>query len=277
MRRSGRWLAGICAAWMLAGWMSAMGGEPPEAMVIWRRTAEHEDGPWWQWFKERVQAGFRISYFQLLDNTRRKMAPDGTFAGGFLGSIDRLEEDQSLWPMPVLGLYPLPWLGLELSWDVMEVRALTYFDDHSDGKFNLSGPSLLLVARWPEAGLFAPYAGLGFIFFSADFDMSDPWHHGFKSDEAYKEWRAAGSPPWPNQGYQRNIECDDSAVAVLLQAGCQLRCHRHVVVDVGLRYAWLDLDAHYWLSFYGEKFEDYGTFSFPLSFWSGYVGVSYLF
>jgi len=248
---------------------------PPAAAVldVPAAPAASRTNAWLRWLHDHVELELRLSCFGLTENTRREYDAAGTFKGGFLGSIDRLVEEQSYVPLPVLRVYPVRWLGLEAGLEQLQVETRTFYDDHTDGTFRLLGPSVLLVGRWPNASRFTPFAAGGVVIYWAEFEMEGAWHHGFNSYAAYDEWRADGAPPYPNAGYERNIVADDLAVAYLVQAGVQVRLTRHWWLEGGARYVWLDLDAHYWLSFYGVPFEDHGTYNFPLDYLAGYAGL----
>jgi opacity protein-like surface antigen len=244
-------------------------------------TENSYDSDWCnQFLANRLEVGLRWTYFSLTDPKKDS---------GFLGSIDELEEDQVSNPYPYLRYYFTKYLGLEVGYD--QLRAITRknttpptdFPDYkkskdSDGTLNLEGPVLELLARYPNNSRFTPYAGVGVIFYSAEFEMESWWHNGFDSyyDPSLQEWIDAGKPEWPNGGYRRTISLSDTT-AYLVSGGCAVKIWQQIEIDAEVRYTQADADAHYALSYYGNVVDDRGTSNFPLDNTAWQVSLKYVF
>ncbi|MBI3987248.1 MAG: hypothetical protein HY343_10025 [Lentisphaerae bacterium] len=224
---------------------------------------------------DRLALGTRLTVFTLQTDNKKY----------FMGFIDVLEEEQDLWPTKVFAQWLFtPYVGLELTWDQVAAKLWNSEDiPHDDGMLSLRGPIVTLFGQYPNETIFTPYAGVGAGWFLADFDPNPIWHNGFGYemtwDQAvadYEAWRAAGSPEWPNNGYQRILEPEDT-YGLVLTAGSSIGINRRWAADLYLRYMWADVDAHYTRRVFGEVIDDRGTFTFPLSNFAAGLGVKYLF
>lgn len=210
----------------------------------------------------RIAVGTRFTHFSLMDDS-----------GDFLGSIDKLDAQQSYLPNKLFVEYMITHrYGLELTWDKLQASTITTSDGHNDGDIVLSGPIVTAFARGSfdvDVGriiTFRPYGGLGLGFMTADFEHEGWWHHGFSATEwqdaeaAYETWVSEGSEEWPNNGYERTMSLDDT-IGLVLTGGCSVDITRAWSIDLYLRYMKVSTDDTYTLSSYGSVFRTtYYTF-----------------
>ena len=225
---------------------------------------------------DHLQVGIQMSYFNLTDDTKRTYDENGDFKEGFLGSIDRMDEKQDFFPTLYVRYFFMRYIGVELGWEKMAAETRKFNSDSSDGNIIASGPALWLIGRYPNTSVFTPYAGFGIVFLNARFCNDDLWHNGFSDNNQYNEWREQGSPPWPNDGYQRTIDLENKN-APILSAGCTIEMLYNISADIAFHYMPVNVNAHYYLSRYGEVFDDRGDHQFPLDNWSLQLGVIYAF
>lgn len=225
--------------------------------------------------RDRLELGLRVTYYQLTDGKNNDPDGDGNY---FLGSINELEEEQSTQLRPYARYFVIPYLGFELSMEEMSLITRKWTSTYdTDGIIKVDGPAFSLVGRYPNESRFTPYGQLGFFLAKGDFDYAEWWHNGFPEyGQAFLDWQAMGSPPWPNNGYQRNIDISDET-GTFWAGGCSIKLMDHLSLDVQARYMMLDVDAHYTLSFGGVVRDDRGYYSFPLDNWAYQMGVKYVF
>jgi hypothetical protein len=241
-----------------------------------------EPSPFWQYVHGRVELGLRLTRFSLDTPTSGYFDEFGVYQNSFLGSINKLEEEQTSLPYPWLRYFPIPYAGVEVGYDRLRAitRKWTNPDDpnDSDGTLNLQGPQFTLLGRYPNQTWFTPYAGLGLVLYGSDFENEDWWHNGFGSydDPNYAAWLAAGRPEWPNGGYQRTITISDTT-AYFGTLGCAMHVWKGLEVDVQWRKLRADVDAHYTLSFFGTARDDRGWYVFPLDHSAWQASVKYAF
>jgi hypothetical protein len=234
-----------------------------------------QDLDWLRYF----EGGFRITHFELTEDSRHTYRDDGVFKEGFLGSIDRLEENQNYFPSPYARLRLHEFFFAELGWERFGATTRTYWDNHSDGDIKAKGPSFQLLAFMPTSMNSTPYLGMGFALLNASFSNDGVWHYGFNSanDHLYDDWVEAGRDPWVNGGYRRNIEVDNTT-AFLLSLGCSSELREHLHADLLVRKMWANLNAKYYLSWYGtDRRDDRGSYDFPLDSLSIQLGIRYTF
>jgi hypothetical protein len=230
---------------------------------------------------DHLEFGIRIDHFKLINDSERHFDSSGSLSEGYLGSITDLREDQNYAPTLYANILFSDWLALNIGYERYTIETVTYWDGHSDGAFDFSGPSFSAQFRYPNRGEFTPYAGLGFVMLDAEFTEEGWWHNGFGGTDAaanYQAWISSGAPAWPNGGYRRNLEIHDDLVFKLaLQGGCHWQAMDYVSVNLGLRYVNLDSKLDYTLSRYGTVFSDRGTSKFPMEVWTVDLGVVFNF
>lgn len=223
--------------------------------------------------EDRFEIGLRSTYFGLIEDSREP--PDS-----FLGSIDMLDPDDTLDPLPYLNIKFLPWLGVELGWFEATVKTVKSFDGNTDGDFYMRGPTVMLWVRYPNRTIFTPFIGAGAVFIDPEFRPDPVFFNGFGGDtwedavNNYNQWQAEGAPEWPNYGYRRNIETEEDIVAFLGAAGFTVRIARYCRLDCSVRYVPYTVVTHFYLSRYGETFQDSGDFDIPMDMWEAQAGFA---
>jgi opacity protein-like surface antigen len=163
------------------------------------------------WWRNRFEIGTRITSFELTDAKR-------PMDNRFLGSINRLKEDENYAPTKVYAnAWLLQWLGVGLSYESIGAETWTEKPDvqpYTDGTFNVGGPILSAFAAWPNSTRFTPFAEVGQWFMSGSVDADPAWAnaHGI---EGYQDFEIT--------------ECKGGSV---LGAGCAIQLTRHVELDV---------------------------------------------
>lgn len=231
---------------------------------------------------EKLEVGTRMIVRTLLSENK----------DNFLGSIDHLELDEDLLPTDIF----VAWfftedLGIEFEWDTIEADTITTQDGHNDGRVELTGPVVSLMARFPIRNArepflncLTPYTGVGIAVFSGHFEPEGWWHNGFShpdwhtAQKLYTDWLAAGQPPWPNGGYQRTLSVDNT-IGFLLTGGCTaaIAAVDGLSVDMYLRYMNVKSDTTVVLSRYERIIEDERTAALPLHNLTFGLGVRYAF
>lgn len=203
---------------------------------------------------------------------RRVNPTDGkrTAENSFLGSITELETLDDYDPITWLTFEWLatPYTAIRFNMDQLRSRTRTTSDDnHSDGDMNLLGPELMLIGRLPNESRFTPSVGIGYAWFQSNFEHNPMWYNGFGGDNRkadYDAWVAAGSPPWPNRGYRREIILDDTT-ALILMAALELRITKHLDLNLFVQHMEVqEVGVTYNLSFGGNVFETTAA-KFPMS------------
>lgn len=215
----------------------------------------------------RMEAGLRVAHVTILNDK-----------DDFFGSIDHLDTQQNYAPTH----WFVDWFltsehGIELSWDSFRASTTTTKDGHVDGDIVAAGPTIAYFRRYPitvqQGGrtfFLLPSAGAGLSFMGVDFDHEGWYHHGFplrgdgtESKAEYEAWRDAGSPAWPNGGYQREFVMD-KAVGLVLIARCAVVLWGPVSAEVFARYMNVTVRGDYVLSYHGNVTRERAA-EFPIS------------
>jgi opacity protein-like surface antigen len=223
----------------------------------------------------RFEIGLRSTTFTLNDRHQRIPDSDGNY---YLGSIDELEEDRRLFPLPFVRWQAHPWVALDIGYERRRAITRTWSSSDTDGTLDLQGPSFALQLVYPDAGRWKPYIEVGRTVFNASFRYAEWWHQGFASDhsDAYAEWRLAGRPPSPNGGYQREISLSNTTGS-FYGGGTRVILTPELSVEIGMRVTRVEVDAHYRLLVQDRVVDDRGTFTFPMDNRSFHLGASYRF
>jgi hypothetical protein len=227
---------------------------------------------------EHLRIGVRYRQINLKDDKRDA-------ENSFLGSITELNTQSDYEPITWLtfGWQFNPYIGVQFAWE--QLRAETRTDqetaslNHSDGIVDLDGPGLMLLLRYPNKTRLIPSAGIGYAWLTSTFEHNPVWNNGFGGDNrqvAYDAWVAAGSPPWPNGGYQRTITLDDTT-AVILYAELAFQITPRLDVHAFIESMEVEgVDLSYGLSRYGYEFASYQA-EFPMSCTAYGVGLRWSF
>ncbi len=226
--------------------------------------------------QNHLEIGLRTSHFRLRTRKKHEYDGDGRFIGGFMGSINRLSEQQDYKPLPFVRIHINDTFGIQLGYTRFDVKTSTYWSGHSDGTFKLRGPTLKLYASHSLSSGLEPYIGAGVARLNASFRHDELWHNGFSPNnpEAYEAWVEAGRPEWPNGGYRRTISPKDTT-AWIVSGGSRYPIHENWNLDLGLRYMRAEIDTDFYLSWYETRRQDQGRYTFPMDNWSLLFSVSY--
>jgi hypothetical protein len=234
------------------------------AMALSHPAAVEEEG-WWPevqgFLAKRLEVGARWTYFNLNDTRRENFDANGTFTGGFLGSINQLNAKQEYWPLPVVRFNVIPYAGIELSYDHIRAETRTYFDAHTDGTFDLRGPLVALYGRYPNKTRFTPSLGVGLAFYGTDFE-EDAWWHGDTQ------------PPGPVMQWIDTTR----TTGYFLFVACDIAIYKQWSAELYARDMSADVDGHYTITTRDlTVIDDFGTTKFPMSYWAAGLGVKYCF
>lgn len=170
---------------------------------------------------KHLEVGLRYIYFWLTDDSRPSDNSDN-----FLGSINKLEEDQNGVPYPFINYMFTKYVGLSMSYDELQVKTITKEDGHTDGSYELKGPVLSILCRYCNSSHFTPYAEAGIAFYNG----------GFNHD-----------PAWRHVGNDRRMEIDDTE-GYLLTIGCSVVFSQNWSMDIFCRYEDVEVNDKYFLN-----------------------------
>ena len=205
-----------------------------------------------KYLADRLEVGLRFSNFSFKD-ADRTTTENGITYGYTVGiSTYDMEEVQKYYPLPYVRYNFMEYVGLQLGWERLEGKTWTLDvnEPHSDGNLVLSGPSLMIYGRYP-VGRFAPYAGIGAVFLSANFEQDVSWH-------------ADGL---------RNMEAEDTT-GLLVTIGSSMTVYDHVLARLSFSSLSAESDARYWMR--GDS-RDRANWSFPCDSWLIQFGIEYAF
>ena len=234
-------------------------------------AAGAEPGLYEKWIPGRLELGARFSGVCLLDSDRW----DSATGQGIVGTIGHLDEEQTAVPYNVsVAYFPVPRIGLVARWERMEAAAVTHTDDHHvDGTYRAQGASVLLAGRWPLACGLVPYAEAGLHFPQVDFEPEDWWRLGYSSPADY-----AASDGASNHGHVRHMETwEEDSVCFAAGAGASWFFGPHWGVDANVRYVGVEGISHHYSVDDGQRINDYGSRSVPLTYLAIGVGAVYRF
>lgn len=224
---------------------------------------------------EHLRIGVRYRNTTLSDDSR-------TTENSYLGSITKLKplQDYDLITWLTFEWLANPYAAIRFTWE--QVRAetsTTSYDNHTDGDIDLIGPALALMLRLPNQTRFTPSGGIGYTWLSSTFEHNPVWYNGFggvNKEADYDAWVAAGSPPWPNHGYRREIMLDDTT-GLLLIGALEYRITDHLDLNVFIQHMEVqEVGVTYTLSFGGNPFETTQA-EFPMSNTSLGIGLRWTF
>jgi outer membrane protein W len=170
---------------------------------------------------EHLEFAIRYARFQLRDKDRPSDNSDN-----YLGSINKLDEVQNNDPELVVTYMFVPTWGVSLSYNRVEAKTITKEDGHTDGVYELAGPTLAAVYRYDNESPFAPFAEGGLAFFKGDFNH-DP------------EWRRVGN--------DRLMKIDDT-IGYFVTAGCDYEFLDDWSAELFVRYSRAEATDRYYLN-----------------------------
>lgn len=234
-----------------------------EAQAVGQQVLEFLD--------DRLEIGARRTRFSL--DTTQSPGTDREIPGNtFLGNLTRIEGEQDDSFKLFITVLPIPYAGLQLTWDGVEARAWNWNTGTSDGTVEASGRILSLLVQYPNRTRFTPYATLGRMSWDADFHEDPWWNYGFSSPESY---RSSGSPGRSQNGLQRYITTSINEGSVK-SLGLAVRILDYLSADFTYRTVSVNVDASYYRKLGGVS-ELRRTGNFPLNHSSYAVGLKYVF
>ena len=216
-----------------------------------------------EYLKDRVRIGTRLGGRLLIDSDSGHKG--GTYGSGtYLGTIYALEEKNTWLPnKPFLAYSLTRYLEIEAAYDTMTSATLATDSDSgvekTDGDAVLAGPTISLIAKYPNDFNVVPYIGLGLGFFNGDFLETEDWAHS--------DWGTS----------QRDrLMVVDSSIGLLLTAGLSWNFSDHWSLDCSLQYVKTDSDA----TFYGYTdgvLDTEQSGHFPFDNFAMRLGMAYTF
>ena len=226
------------------------------------------------WIAGRLEIGWRVVRPEA-DTKHRWHDGEGY---GFLGTMEYLDEADDYDFLNFVVSYKLTdWFALGATWDrISEVATTRSSDNHQDGEWKESGPSLSAVLTTPRLfDFFSPYAEVGVHFPSGTFDAYPWWANGYPSPAYYA---SIGSPATLNGSYQRVITAQESdSMTLLWGVGLKFYLADHFAIDLAYRHIDCDIDAEYRLYAGGRMISDHGAYKIPLSYSQLCLGVRWAF
>ncbi len=216
-----------------------------------------------EYIQNRLEIGTRISYrFLTNKDSGHKYGSYGT--GTYLGTIYALDEKQNYCPNKFFVKYFFTqYLGFKVAYDSIKAKTLSWSTSknsiETDGDVILSGPTIALIAKYPNRTRFTPYADLGLGFFHGDFDREPTW--------AYTDWGSADR--------NRYMLVDDTT-AVFVDAGVTYQIYQNWYIDGSIEYMHADADATF-KGYTNTTLDTVQTGHYPLNNISLNLGLGYSF
>ncbi len=258
----------VCSAPLAALSQEAATGKTSSDIVVpaqdqnaSNENALSKETPSDHYFTGKLQIGTR-SVLRVLTDEDSGHIGDTQGSGTFLGTIYALDEEQNYAPLkPFITFYFTQYIGIELAYDEIEAVTLaTNYGDvtsiKTDGPVSLSGPTLSLLGRLPNKTAFTPYGGIGFGFFSGDFEEDSTW---------------AGSA----DGRFRKMDVE-SETALLLTVGTTYAFTPNWLLDLSIQYVSADADATFF-GYTNGVLDTQDPGSFPMDNIAFRLGLVYAF
>ena len=269
----------LCAA--MAVWAGVPAGRVPSARQMrpvssgdeilgYRLEDPDEVG----WFARRLEVGWRIAWVKA--DTKHRWRDDEDY--GFLGTMEYLNEDSRCdFSNPVVSYKIGDWFAIGATWDhISEVATTRSVDNHDDGEWTESGPSLSAILTTPRLfNLLSPYAELGVHFPNASFDAYHWWTLGYPSPAHYA---SIGYPTKANDDYRRVITAhEEDSVTFLWGVGLKLYVTDNFALDLAYRHIDCDVHAEYRLYSRDHQAMYHGSYKIPLDYSQVCFGIRYAF
>lgn len=149
---------------------------------------------WCKGIHDHLEAGIRAISYDL-KTTHRGSKVNGEYVNTFIGSINDLQDDQSSPELRFYAQYRLcPGFALGISHDT--VKMITRdgpLEINTDGNLEVTGPMAYAQVSWIFWNRLQPFAELGYVWYTSDFQESAAW-----SDGGIREMRTGDSsgPYW---------------------------------------------------------------------------------
>ncbi len=231
---------------------------------VYRRSAAGFDGilDYDKLLRARLQLGTRMAYrFLTKGDSGHKWGVHGS--GTFLGTIYSLKEKQDMMPLQLYASwYFTDYIGVELAYDQLEVETAATNIYHrvvkNDGNLKLSGPTLMLLGRYPNLTQFTPWAGVGLGFYRTSFDAASYWAH--------------------NPGFRNSYSkmSTSNTYGFLFAAGVDWAIMEHWNINLSLQYLSAEVDAVF-RGYLNDKLYTTQSGSFPMDNIAIRLGAAYQF
>jgi opacity protein-like surface antigen len=225
----------------------------------------------------------------------------------FIGSIDSLKEEDAGFGLHNINIVWFPFadsrewasepvrddwnllfaviegMGIEITWDELRGKTWTSLSEedtraYTDGTIVAEGMMLSIVFNIENSTPVTPYFGFGTADYSDLSVTKGWWHYGFggsNPEEAYQEWRDAGSPKDPNNGYRRTFNVDSSKGS-FWYVGARLEVYENWSLDLFYRETEVEFDNTYTLSI-GDSILSSRNSKWDLSNTTYGIGIKYSF
>ncbi len=216
-----------------------------------------------QYVKDHFRIGTRTVYRLLTDDDSGHRG--GAYGSGtYLGTVYGLDEEQNMTPLYLFASYYFnEYIGLELSYDSIEVETVavnvTTMVDKTDGNATIEGPTLNLLVRYPNSTDIVPYIGVGFGFYSGDFDPDANWEY---------------NPQYDGRAYNHMVV--DDVVGVIFTVGTEWNFYDNWLLDLSMQYVKADVDATYY-GYYDDALYTTQLGHFPMDNLAFRLGIAYQF
>lgn len=173
-----------------------------------------------KYIPNHLEVGTRATIYSFTDSTQGQ-----PFDGSFLGSLNEVHENQNVAPVNAFVQYKFnPYFGIGTAYD--QFKAATgsspLGEEGGDGTFDLKGMYFYLLGSYPNESRFTPFAEVGLVRYSADFQEKDWWYAG-----------------------GRRVINSTSTVGKVIAIGCDIHVLKQWSVDVYFRHVNVDLDVDY--------------------------------
>jgi opacity protein-like surface antigen len=204
----------------------------------------------------RLSVGARFNYYWLEESRRsgENGYDNGNLSGNFLGSLWGIDAQQHYFPNPYVEYQLLSGVGVGVMYDELRVKTLDWANEEhtvtaGDGDLEIRGVGLYLLARYRNPTRYAPYATVGYGWYTSHFFVTEAWA------VAGRRFLVEDTQGW------------------FVSGGCSVNVAKHIAVDVSARYSHLaDVQARAQLV--GNR---YRTGAFPMRYTALTLGVAYAF
>lgn len=178
----------------------------------------------------------------------------------------------------------LPWLGVEFNYN-HKLQIDVNEDNAKIGRLNAQQIGTSLFLRYSDEIIAGRrsiplriQAGAGAaVLVDTELKGNGWWRNGFEADNrsAYRDWVAAGSPDWPNEGLQRSATPSDS-LALSLDLCTSIGITQSLFFDVYLQYLYSKMDTDFDSTWRGSRESTFDG-SITINDLSGGIGLRYSF
>ncbi len=269
-------LALVSGSVLLAGNVFAVDQsvDVPAAQSSWQNIYDN-------YIQDRLSIGLQVNHRYFTDSdSGEKGGVHGE--GTYLGTIYAMDEVQNYFPALYATYQFTEYVSMELAYSKIESETLatTYkqpkYGVKSDGDVVQTGFTLSVLGHYPTETKFTPYGGIGFGYYTGDFEESDHWGIGYHNPQHYEE---AGSTGEPYKDRRKWMEIDDE-FAFILTLGTTYDLPYNLKLDASVQYIFLEANAQYYKTNDGGltvNHDDTDNGTFPLDQLAFRLGIKYTF